>query len=167
MTGERIAKFIVTRSASFAEREAFELNTLKLSDIVGASSPPWLHSRLTGSAAVLVIKLIDYRLALADESFAQSVTEELAVFLVRESDAANARQAQEIAAGDIRGYSHQGGRLFWHLLSGEVEFYADILAQLGRQARERRQTVSAEISRACNRMTRDFIDKYTTGGLCN
>jgi hypothetical protein len=162
MTTDKIEALIATRSAALADRMAFELDTLKLSDIAGPDSPHWLHSQLTGSAADLVAKLIDSRLTLADESFARAMMEELAVQLAQTGNGAGLPVPSSIAAADIRAYSHRGGQSFWHMLSGNVGFYPGMIAQLGRRAKERRQALSPETNRACNRLTREFIRAYCT-----
>jgi hypothetical protein len=60
------------------------------------------------------------------------------------------------------GYQHIGGQSFWHLLSGDVEFYTQIVVPLGHRAKEFNEAFEVEKAKMYNRMTTEFGVSYCT-----
>jgi len=60
----------------------------------------------------------------------------------------------------VKDYLHTGGQSFWCLISGETEFYTQIVRPLGHRAEEFNEIFAAEKTRTYNRMTGEFIARY-------
>jgi Type II restriction endonuclease EcoO109I len=162
MTADSLKGFMDTKSASFMERQRFELKTLTLAGLLRMDDSVWTDSRPSDDVSVLVDSLIKGKLALADGSFRRSTLEELAVSLHLDENGDGSKNSRMLAAGDIRTYSHTGGQSFWHQLTGHPKFYASVCAELQRSAKERRRELSLEEIHAGNRLTRDFAETYLT-----
>ena len=57
-------------------------------------------------------------------------------------------------------FLHIGGQSFWHLLSGDLDFYTEVLEPLGHQAEVYDAAHKAELAKTHNRLTREFISEF-------
>ena len=60
------------------------------------------------------------------------------------------------------GHLHIGGQSFWDLLSGDAEFYTQIVVPLGHRAKEFNEVFEVEKAKTYNRMTTEFGVNYCT-----
>ena len=57
-------------------------------------------------------------------------------------------------------YLHIGGQSFWNLISGESDFYMDIVEPIGYRAREFNDEFTEKRNHAWNRMVREFTEDF-------
>lgn len=57
-------------------------------------------------------------------------------------------------------YLHIGGKAFWELISGEPDFYIDIVEPIGHRAREFNDVFYTQRANAMNRMAREFTQQF-------
>jgi Type II restriction endonuclease EcoO109I len=57
-------------------------------------------------------------------------------------------------------YLHIGGQSFWHLISGDKEFYVDLVEPLGKTAEEHDKVFKEEKDNTFNRLLREFTNDY-------
>lgn len=53
-----------------------------------------------------------------------------------------------------------GGQSFWHLLSGDEEFYVDVIEPIGFQAKENAIRFAEQKTNTLNRLTREFTNEF-------
>jgi hypothetical protein len=54
------------------------------------------------------------------------------------------------------------GQEFWFAISGDMNFYTDIIEPLGYKAKEKNENFDKEYSKVINKFTKQFIDEYCT-----
>ncbi|MFY9742285.1 MAG: PmeII family type II restriction endonuclease, partial [Candidatus Sulfotelmatobacter sp.] len=57
-------------------------------------------------------------------------------------------------------YLHIGGQSFWHLLSGDEDFYVDLVGPLGHEAQRFDDHFKECVANVTNRLTHEFTEKY-------
>lgn len=57
-------------------------------------------------------------------------------------------------------YIKKCGQSFWEFISGEMEFYKDIIEPLGIKAKERNEEFQKEYGKVINRFSKEFIDNF-------
>jgi hypothetical protein len=61
---------------------------------------------------------------------------------------------------DNGAFLHIGGQAFWELISGESDFYMDIIEPIGHRAKEFNDAFHAKRANAMNRMVREFTERF-------
>jgi type II restriction endonuclease EcoO109I-like protein len=57
-------------------------------------------------------------------------------------------------------FLHIGGQSFWHLISGDTNFYVDLIEPLGHDAERLNEEFEQEKNATYNRFTREFVNEY-------
>lgn len=63
------------------------------------------------------------------------------------------------------GYTRVVGQSFWHLLSGSVSLYTDIIEPLGYRAKEHNEEFEQERARILNSFTKEFLVLFCDNGI--
>jgi hypothetical protein len=65
----------------------------------------------------------------------------------------------------LRGYMKSVGQSFWHLISGDEQFYTTIIEPLGYRAKEHNDKFFAEKNRVLNLFTQEFMTEFCIDGV--
>lgn len=65
----------------------------------------------------------------------------------------------------LHNYMKVVGQTFWHLISGNRDFYTDIVEPLGYRAKEHNDAFFAERGRVVNTFTQELLDDFCTNGV--
>lgn len=60
-------------------------------------------------------------------------------------------------------YTKKCGQSFWGFISGDPNFYKEIIEPLGHKAKERNDEFNAEYDKVLNRFTKEFLEEFCEG----